>query len=44
VRGGIEEARIERIEGWADRSLKVTKDPGAAANRRIEILLREPRT
>ncbi|KAA2237375.1 MotB family protein [Salinarimonas soli] len=43
IRGGIPEARIERIEGWADRSLKVAADPGAAANRRIEILLREPR-
>ncbi len=43
VRGGIPEARIERVEGWADRSLKVAGDPGAAANRRIEILVREAR-
>jgi chemotaxis protein MotB len=29
-----------RIEGYADRSLKVIDDPNAAQNRRIEILLR----
>ncbi|MBF9232611.1 MotB family protein [Microvirga alba] len=42
VRGGIDEARIERVEGHADRSLKSASDPKAAINRRIEILLREP--
>ncbi|MCB5177753.1 MotB family protein [Microvirga lenta] len=41
VRGGIDEARIERVEGHADRSLKNSTDPKAAENRRIEILLRE---
>jgi chemotaxis protein MotB len=41
VRGGIDEARIERVEGHADRSLKDRADPKAAENRRIEILLRE---
>jgi chemotaxis protein MotB len=41
VRGGIDEARIERVEGHADRSLKKPADPNAAENRRIEILLRE---
>jgi chemotaxis protein MotB len=41
VRGGFDEARIERVEGYADRRLKNTADPGAPENRRIEILLRE---
>jgi chemotaxis protein MotB len=40
VRGGIDEKRFERIEGHADRKLKVRDDPEAARNRRIEILLR----
>jgi len=40
VRGGVDERRFERIEGHADRSLKVVDDPEAAENRRIEILLR----
>ena len=40
VRGGIEEKRFERIEGHADRNLKVAGEPEAAQNRRIEILLR----
>lgn len=41
VRGGIDEKRVERIEGYADRELKVPNDPEAAENRRIEILLEE---
>ena len=41
VRGGIEEKRFERIEGHADRALRVANDPDAAQNRRIEILLRK---
>ena len=40
VRGGLEERRVEKIEGYADRDLKVANDPNAAQNRRIEILLR----
>lgn len=43
VRGGVEETRFERVEGYADRSLRVPTDPEAAQNRRIEILLRRPR-
>lgn len=39
VRSGIPEERITRIEGHADRDLKVPEDPLAAPNRRIEILL-----
>ena len=41
VRGGIDEKRFARVEGYADRNLKVPSDPEAAQNRRIEILLRE---
>ncbi|TAL78637.1 MAG: MotB family protein [Beijerinckiaceae bacterium] len=41
VRGGLDEKRVERIEGASDHDLKVPKDPLAAENRRIEILLRE---
>lgn len=44
VRGGIDEKRVERIEGYADRDLKVPNDPEAAENRRIEILLEESRS
>ena len=40
VRGGVSETRFERIEGYADRSPKVSGDPFAAQNRRIELLLR----
>jgi chemotaxis protein MotB len=43
VRGGVDEKRFERIEGHADRNLKVPDDPEAAQNRRIEILLRKPK-
>jgi len=39
VRSGVPEGRITRIEGHADRDLKVPEDPLAAPNRRIEILL-----
>ena len=40
VRCGLDEARIERIEGHADRQPRIAADPKAAENRRIEILLR----
>lgn len=42
VRGGLDAARVERIEGYADRRLKNQSDPLAAQNRRIEILIRAP--
>ena len=42
VRGGIGQNRFVRIEGYADRALKIKEDPAAAQNRRIEILLQEP--
>ena len=40
VRGGLQEDRIRSVEGFADRDLRNTRDPNAAENRRIEILLR----
>lgn len=42
LRGGLDEARVTAIEGFADRRLKNESDPDSAANRRIEILLLEP--
>jgi chemotaxis protein MotB len=43
VRGGVDDKRFERVEGYADRSLRIANDPEAAQNRRIEILLRRPK-
>jgi len=41
VRGGVEEERVIAIEGRADRDPKITSDTLAAANRRIDILIKE---
>ncbi len=43
IRGGVSEARIEHVEGYASRKPRAS-DPAAAENRRIEILVREKRT
>lgn len=40
VRGGLDEKRILRVEGYADHRLKNKEDPYAAENRRIEIFMR----
>lgn len=40
LRGGLAPERIAKVSGFADRSLKNPKDPLAAINRRIEILIR----
>jgi chemotaxis protein MotB len=40
VSGGIDERRIERVEGYADHRLRKPDAPDAPENRRIEILLR----
>ena len=40
-RGGVNPARFDRVEGYADRDLKDPANPKSAVNRRIEILLRE---
>jgi chemotaxis protein MotB len=39
VRGGLDEKRIMEVAGFADRQLKITENPFADTNRRIEILL-----
>jgi chemotaxis protein MotB len=44
VRGGLEEKRVEKIEGYADRDLKIPSDPENAQNRRIEIYIREAKS
>ncbi|CBI76160.1 putative flagellar motor protein MotB [Bartonella clarridgeiae 73] len=44
VRGGLDEKRILRVEGYADRDLKNKKDPYAAENRRISIFIRDPKS
>lgn len=43
LRGGVDEARFEKVEGYADKRLRLPQDPSAAPNRRIEILLRRPK-
>jgi chemotaxis protein MotB len=43
VRSGVDQRRIEHVEGYADRRPKLPDDPAAAQNRRIEILVREKR-
>jgi chemotaxis protein MotB len=42
MRGGIDERRFRKIEGFADRDPRDPSDPQAAINRRIDILIREP--
>ena len=39
IRGGLDEARLRRVEGVADREPRVAGDGNAPENRRIEILL-----
>ncbi len=41
VRGGVDDARFERIEGYADRLPRNAKEPESPENRRIEILLKD---
>ncbi|MFC1460413.1 MotB family protein [Microvirga arabica] len=41
VRGGLDEKRVVRVEGHADREPKIPSDPNADQNRRVEILLQE---
>ena len=43
VRGGLDEKRVTEVSGFADRQLKDSSQPLAAANRRIEIHLEQPR-
>ena len=39
IRGGLDEHRLLRVEGYADRALKHPDNPQADDNRRIEILV-----
>ena len=41
VRAGLDHARFERVEGYADRQPSNPKVPEAPENRRIEILLKD---
>ena len=41
TRGGVAKDRFDRVEGYADRHLRVRQDPIAAGNRRVEIYLLE---
>ena len=43
TRGGAPAARFTRIEGYADRALRDPAHPLAAVNRRLEILVEEPK-
>jgi chemotaxis protein MotB len=43
TRGGAPAARFTRIEGYADRDLRDPAHPLAAVNRRLEILIEEPK-
>ncbi|MBL8884742.1 MAG: OmpA family protein [Hyphomicrobium sp.] len=43
-RAGLRDEQLEKIEGMADKALRVPSNPYAAQNRRIEILLRAPKS
>lgn len=43
-RAGLHDEQLEKIEGLADKALRVPSEPYAAQNRRIEILLRAPKS
>ncbi len=40
VRAGVDEKKVERIEGYADHKLKFPDQPEKSGNRRIELLLK----
>ena len=41
VRGGLSDARIDHVEGYADHATKAGVEPASPLNRRIEILLKD---
>lgn len=41
VHGGLDDRRIARVEGYADRGVKTGVDPASPLNRRIEIVLKD---
>ncbi len=44
VRGGLDPQRLDHVEGYAERQLKLPQNPKAAENRRIEILIRREKS
>jgi len=44
TRGGAPAARFVRVEGYADRAPRDAAHPLAAVNRRLEILIKEPKS
>ena len=38
-RGGVDMARVDRVQGYAARQLKVVSDPNSPLNRRVELTL-----
>jgi chemotaxis protein MotB len=44
TRGGAPANRFSRVEGYADRSLRDPAHPMSAVNRRLEILLEDPKS
>ena len=42
VHGGLDDARVAHVEGYADRGGRPGVDPASPLNRRIEILLKDP--
>jgi chemotaxis protein MotB len=44
TRGGAQAARFVRVEGYADRAPRDAAHPLAAVNRRLEILIEEPKS
>lgn len=43
LRGGLADARIAAVQGFADHGMKTGVDPASPLNRRIEILLQDER-
>ena len=41
VHGGLDDARVAHVEGYADRGARPGVDPASPLNRRIEILLKD---
>ena len=41
VHGGLDDARVAHVEGYADRGVRPGVDPASPLNRRIEILLKD---
>jgi chemotaxis protein MotB len=40
--GGLNQAQVQQVRGWADRHLRIPDDPYAAANRRVTVTMLLP--